>query len=697
MPTIDSETSTDALRLAADIGGTFTDIAAFDARTGRLLLGKSLSTPRAMVEGIEAGVTKAGTAFSQASLFLHGSTVAINTMLERTGARTALVTTRGFRDVYEIGRINRPDAYNLFFQKHLPLVPRERCHEVTERLYADGSVCKPLNEAELESLAELFKKEKIEAVAILFLHCYRNPAHELRAKEILQRRLPGVFISASHELSQEYREFERCSTVVANAYVGPRVQRYLTEIGERITGEGFKGTFLVVQSTGGLFELDKARTECIRILESGPASGVIGTQALCHTLGMNNAIAFDMGGTTAKAGVILDGRALTTGHALIGSYDKALPIQVSTIDIFEVGTGGGSIAHVEHGGALHVGPRSAGAEPGPACYGRGGTEPSISDANLLLGRLGADRFLGGEMKLDIAAAEQAMARVAQPLGLTTMEAANGILRIAATKMSYAVKGVTTERGLDASGFALVAYGGAGPLHATAVAREIGIRKVIIPRAPGHFSAFGMLFSDLRYDFVRTWFISLDELDFAAFESTFGELEREGRSAIDASAIAPRDVVIRRSFDMRYVGQEHSVTVEIPQQHFDRKDRKAIKELFDAVHAQRYGTSAPAEPAEIASLRTTITGIVPKPTLERIEAGDATPLKAAHTGTRKAYFQDTGFVDTPTYVRTTLLAGNRIVGPALIEEHASTTVVLPGDTVEVDTIGNLVIAIAGARA
>ena len=569
------------LRLAADIGGTFTDVAAFDERTRRLLLGKSLSTPRAMVEGIEAGVDKAGTAFSEAGLFLHGSTVAINTMLERTGARTALVTTRGFRDVYEIGRINRPDAYNLFFQKHAALVPREHCYEVTERLYADGRVCKPLDEAELIALAEILEREKIEAVAILFLHCYRNPAHELRAKEILQQRLPDIFVSASHELSQEYREFERCSTVVANAFVGPRVQRYLTEIGERITGEGFDGTFLVVQSTGGLFELDKARSECIRILESGPASGVIGTQALCHALGMDNAIAFDMGGTTAKAGVILNGRALTTGHALIGSYDRALPIQVPTIDIFEVGTGGGSIARVEHGGALHVGPRSAGAEPGPACYGRGGTEPTITDANLVLGRLGADRFLGGEMKLDVAAAERAMkTRVAGPLGLSTIEAANGILRIAATKMSYAVKAVTTERGLDAGSFALVAYGGAGPLHATAVAREIGIRKVIIPHAPGHFSAFGMLFSDLRYDFVRTWFISLDELDFDRFEAVYRELEKEGRDAIAASAIAPREVVVQRALDMRYVGQEHSVTVEVPQTHFDRHDRAAIKSLFD---------------------------------------------------------------------------------------------------------------------
>jgi N-methylhydantoinase A len=577
-------------------------------------------------------------------------------------------------------------------------VPREYCFEVSERLFADGRICKPLDETELLAVADVLEREHIEAVAILFLHCYRNPAHELRAKEILQRRLPGVFVSASHELSQEYREFERCSTVVANAFIGPRVQRYLTEIGERITGEGFDGTFLVVQSTGGLFELAKARTECIRILESGPASGVIGTQALCNALGMDHAIAFDMGGTTAKAGVILDGRALTTGHALIGSYDRALPIQVPTIDIFEVGTGGGSIARVEHGGALHVGPRSAGAEPGPACYGRGGTEPTITDANLLLGRLGADRFLGGEMQLDVPAAERAMLRhVAAPLGLSVTQAANGILRIAATKMSYAVKGVTTERGLDAGSFALVAYGGAGPLHATAVAKEIGIRKVIVPRAPGHFSAFGMLFSDLRYDFVRTWFIALDALDFGAFEAVYGELERDGRDAVAASSIVPKSVVVRRALDMRYIGQEHSVTVDIPPEHFRAHDRNAIKTLFDAVHAQRYGTSAPAEPAEIASLRTTVTGIVEKPGLEQIERGEEVPAKEAFTGTRKAYFEAAGgFVSTPTFVRAVLLAGNRIAGPALIEEHASTTVVHPGDSAEVDAIGNLVIAISGMR-
>src|SRR5262252_2613674 len=560
------------LRLAADIGGTFTDVAAFDATTGKLKLGKALSTPHSLVEGITAGVEKAGTAYADATLFLHGSTVAINTILERTGAKTALIITEGFRDIYEIGRINRPDAYNLFFKKHVPLVERALRFEARERVLADGGIDIPLDESEIAALGKRLNMLGVEATAILFLNCYRNADHEARAKGLLEANHPAMFVSASHELSQEYREFERCSTVVANAFVGPRVQRYLGEIGERITNEGFRGSFLVVQSTGGLCELDKARRECIRILESGPASGVIGTQALCHVLAMENAIAFDMGGTTAKAGVILNRRALTTGHALIGSYDRALPIQMPTIDIFEVGTGGGSIARVEHG-ALHVGPRSAGAVPGPVCYGRGGSEPTITDANLLLGRLGADRFLGGEMMLDRAAAEAAIRKfVADPLGLNVTDAANGILRIAATKMSYAVKGVTTERGLDAGSFALVAYGGAGPLHATAVAREIGIRKVIVPRAPGHFSAFGMMFSDLRYDYVRTWFISLDELDFEAFEAVYRELEAEGREAIAASAIAPREVTVRRALDMRYVGQEHSVTVDVPHEYFAHQDR-----------------------------------------------------------------------------------------------------------------------------
>ena len=389
------------LRLAADIGGTFTDIAVFDEKSGKLTFGKALSTPLHLVEGISAGVTKAGSDYRSAGLFLHGSTVAINTMLERTGAKTALLITEGFRDIYEIGRINRPDAYNLFFRKHVPLIERALRFEVHERMLADGEIDKQLDEAEIAALGQKLERLGIEAVAILFLNCYANADHERRAKAILEKNHPSMFVSASHELSQEYREFERSSTVAANAYIGPKVRRYIGEIDSHMRKAGFAGSFLVVQSTGGLYEAEQAQNECVRMLESGPAAGVIGTQALCRALKIDNAIAFDMGGTTAKAGVIYQGESLTTGAALIGGYETALPIQIAMMDIFEVSAGGGSIARVEDG-SLRLGPQSAGASPGPACYGLGGTEPTVTDANLVLGRLGADRFLGGEMKLDVA-------------------------------------------------------------------------------------------------------------------------------------------------------------------------------------------------------------------------------------------------------------------------------------------------------
>jgi len=683
------------LRLAADIGGTFTDIAVFDERTGALTFGKALSTPQRLVEGINAGVAKAGSAYASAGLFLHGSTIAINTILERKGAKTALLITEGFRDIYEIGRINRPDAYNLFFRKHEPLVERALRFEVKERVLSGGEIEMSLDEKEIETFGRMLAQRGVEAAAILFLNCFARHEHEARAKAILERNHSDMFVSASHELSEEYREFERCSTVVANAYIGPIVRRYLGEIEEHIRGEGFSGSFLVVQSTGGLYQAEQAKSHCVHMLESGPAAGVIGTQALCQTLGLKNAIAFDMGGTTAKAGVIHNGAALTTGAALVGGYDQALPVQMAMMDIFEVGTGGGSIARVEEG-ALRVGPQSAGAAPGPACYGLGGSEPTVTDANLLLGRLAADRFLGGEMRLDVEAAKRAVAqRVAKPLGMDVTVAADGILRIAATAMSYAVKGVTTERGLDAGDFALVAYGGAGPLHAVEVAREIGIRTVIVPTAPGVFSAFGMLFSDLRYDFVRTWFTRLDDAPFAAIERVYRDLEDQGRAAIAGASIEPQKITLRRAADMRYVGQEHAVTVELPLKLFERQDRRAIKRLFDAMHELRYGTSAPDERAEIVSLRSTVTGVMRKPAQERVARGGRTPERAAFTGSRPVYLHGK-FRPTSTYARAALSAGNRISGPALIEEHAATTLLLPGDRLEVDTGGHLRIKVGGGR-
>jgi N-methylhydantoinase A len=682
------------IRLAADVGGTFTDVACFDEKTGEFRLGKTLTTPARLVDGIEVGIARAGAGFGSARLFLHGTTVAINTILERSGARCALLTTQGFRDIYEIGRVNRPESYNLFFRRHRPLIDRDLRYEIRERVDAQGRVLIRLDEDEVRRVASEAVAQGVQAIAVVFLHSYCNPAHEQRVKQIIEESYPQLFVTASHELSQEYREFERTSTAAANAYIGPRVRRYLAEMDKHLQTAGFMGNFLIVQSTGGLFGADEAQNSCIRMLESGPAAGVIGTKSLCESVGLQDAIAFDMGGTTAKAGVIQNSEVLMTGSSLIGGYAIGLPVQIPMIDIQEVGTGGGSIARVELGGALHVGPESAGAQPGPVCYGLGGQEPTITDANLVLGRLGADRFLGGEMPLDLAAAKQALEeRIASPLSLDLAQAAEGILRIATTKMSHVVRWVTTERGLDAADFVLVAYGGAGPLHAAAIARELRIAKVIIPRAPGHFSAYGMLIADPRRDFVNTWFNPLADVSFAAMETMFAEMERRGRQAISKTHFGLSGIQVQRAADMRYVGQEHAVTVELPIELFQAEDRDGIKQRFDTVHATRYGYSAPDEKAEIVSLRSAVTGLMRKPVPERLESGNAEPLPEAARGTRSVYFAEAGrYVETPIYDRATLLAGNRLPGPVLIEEYASTTVVHPGDVVEVDVFGNLAIDI-----
>jgi len=686
--------SNSKLRIAADIGGTFTDVAAFDERSGALMLGKMLTTPTHLVDGISAAVGKAGANMADASLFLHGSTIAINTMLERSGAKVALLVTEGFRDIYEIGRVNRPDSFNLRHRKHEPLVERALRLEVKERLLYDGTVLAPIDMASVEAAAPLLAKEGVEAIAILFLHSYRNPAHERQAKAWLKKRFPKAFVTISSELSQEYREFERVSTVVANAYIGPRVQSYLREIDGQIRRSGFGGKFMVVQSTGGLYSAREAEEQCVNMMESGPAAGVIGTQALCEILGIPNAIAFDMGGTTAKAGVVRDGHALTTGTAMIGGYFTGLPLLAAMMDIHEVGTGGGSIARVAASGGLRVGPQSAGASPGPACYGRGGLEPTVTDANLVLGRLASDRFLGGEMQLDVRAAEEAIrSGVADPLGLSLIEAATGILRIAAASMSHAVKGVTTDRGLDPEGFpTLFAYGGAGPLHASMVARELRIPQVVVPLAPGHFSAFGMLLADFRRDLVRSHFVRLDQVSAEEIRQWFAQLEAEGIAAVEGAKLENRRIVIRRSLDMRYVGQEHAVTVDVPLSAFGRGGKASIKAHFDALHGERYGRSSPDEAAEIVSIRSTVSGVMKKPRLAKIARGGARPSAAASTGERKVFFAGRGWVKCRTFRRDALASGNRIAGPALVEEHASTTVVQPGDALRVDAYGNLVIRI-----
>ena len=612
-------------------------------------------------------------------------------MLERTGARTALLTTHGFRDVYEIGRINRPQAYNLFFRKHRPLIKRSLRFEVSERINARGEVLTPLDEAQLVGLAARLRELKIEAVAILFFHSYMNPEHELRAKQLIEEHCPGVFVSASHELSKEYREYERTSTVAANAYIGPRIKTYLGEIHERFAAERFDGSFFVVQSNGGLFDVARAQRECIRMLESGPAAGVIGSKVVCDRLGLTNSIAFDMGGTTAKAGVVLNGEVMMAGNIMVGGYAEGLPIQIPLIDTQEVGTGGGSIAQIEEGGGLRVGPESAGAAPGPVCYDLGGMRPTVTDANLILGRLSADNFLGGEMKLNVAQASAALrSQIAEPMGISLTEAANGIIRIATTTMSHVVTRVTTERGLDAGDFAMVAYGGAGPLHACIVARELRIPKVIIPPSPGHFSAYGMLMADLRWNFVRTWFKPVAKLDFTDFEKIFADLEAEGVSILERDIEDRTRIVCTRAADMRYVGQEHPVTVELPASVFEQRDRGVLKQQFDAEHMKRYAFNAPREPAEIVSLHSSVIGLIDKPAAKPLAVGGRTTAPVQ----RKVCFEvENGYIDAPVYARSALVPGERICGPALIEEYASTTVMFPGDELEVSPYGDLVITIA----
>ena len=684
------------LRLAADIGGTFTDIAVFDDKTGKLTFGKALSTPHRLVEGISAGVEKAGSDYASAGLFLHGSTIAINTIIERTGARTALLITEGFRDIYEIGRINRPDAYNLFFQKHEPLVERALRFEVAERVLADGEIDVALTDADVAAADASSASAASRRPRSCSSTAMPTPTHEARAKAILEADDPGdVRLRVARAVAGVSR--------IRALLHGGRQRLYRPQGAPlhrrdrpHIRGAGFAGSFLIVQSTGGLYEADQARSHCIRMLESGPAAGVIGTQALCGTLGLKNAIAFDMGGTTAKAGVIHDGEALTTGAALIGGYEKALPVQIAMMDIFEVGTGGGSIARIDEG-ALRVGPASAGAAPGPACYGLGGTEPTVTDANLVLGRLGADRFLGGEMRLDRAAAERALrTRIADPLGMDVTTAADGILRDRRDRhvvrgegrhhRARPRRGGVHARRLWGCRAAACGRRGARDRHQDRdrpgrARRVLGLRHAV--RGPA-----------LRF---RPHLVHAPGgCAFDAIERVYGELEQQGRQAVAATTVKPQRITVKRAADMRYVGQEHAVTVDLPMPVFMRRDRVAIKRHFDAMHALRYGTSAPDEPAEIVSLRSTVTGLMRKPPQAKIAKGQKAPPREAFTGKRKVWLGERGFGDTPTWRRATLLAGNRIAGPALIEEHASTTVLLRGDVLDVDALGNLVITVAKGR-
>ncbi len=675
--------------IAIDIGGTFTDLAALDPQTGALRFAKSLTTPPNFEQGGLDCLSQAGIAADEIDVLRHGTTVVINALLEHNGARTALVTTEGFRDILEIGRGNRPESFNLFYHRMPPLVDRERRFEIAERMNARGEVLRPLDMAALAPLAEQLRAAKVEAVAICLLHAWRNPAHEQVIASYLREHL-GCFVSASHEISREFREFERTSTVVQNAYVGPVTAQYLERFGATLGEAGFTGSLYLMGSNGGVLTQTETRRNPLLLVESGPVGGAAGAAELGLRLGLRHLVAFDMGGTTAKAVLIEDGEAVVSPLYWVGGYDRGYPVQAAVLDIVEVGAGGGSIAAINELGALQVGPRSAGALPGPACYGHGGTEPTVTDANLWLGRLDGARFLSGTMPLRAELATQALDGLAGRLDQETAFLAAGILRIATLTMASAVRRVTIERGFDPRDFAMVAFGGAGPLHAVDVAREIGMRQVIIPMMPGHFSAYGMLFADFRYDVADTVANALERLDSDEVEGRFTTLEAEGAAALERMGLDVQEVRTSRYAEMRYERQEYTIKVRLP-------DRKLtigeMRDLFEETYGRRYGHVSHNMPIDVVMLRIVVDGRTIRPD---VSAKPEERQGSVAVGHREVWFEAVGRARCAVLQRRTLPVGYRIAGPAVIEEDASTTVIPPGDVAEIDAWRNIVIQLgAGA--
>lgn len=674
-------------RIGIDIGGTFTDLVLFDERTGHLVMSKTFSTPRGLWEGVSQGLARLGVPLAETSMIFHGTTVGINAFLERKGPRIGLITTAGFRDVYEIGRHNRVEMYDLFYRKPEPLVPRELRLEVRERLDERGEVLVPLDEEDVRRAAETFRAAGVQAVAVCLLHSYVNPAHEQRVGALLAGELPGVVTSLSHEIVREWREYERTSTTAINAYILPAVGSYLDEVSARLREGGYARPLFLMESSGGVVTADVARRRPVVTLMSGPAGGVTAAGYLGRAHGIANVISFDMGGTSTDVALTYEGTSRVTTEAQVERH----PVMVQMLDIRSIGAGGGSIAWLDPAGALRVGPQSAGAEPGPLCYGRGGEVPTVTDAHVVLGRLRPEGFLVGEMALDTAAARRGIERVvAQPLGLGVEAAAEGILRIVNSRMAHAIRGITVQRGLDPRGFTLMAFGGAGPMHAAWLADELSIPSVIVPPTPGTFSALGMLVADLRHNYVRTWRTSADALDGGALLALFREMAAEAEATLRGEGADPREITYGRSVDVRYVGQEYTLDVPLDDTcpGADAAAPVALVQRFHALHDRLYGHSAPDQSCEVVNVRLAAVGRRPKVTLPTLEgaSGAACPT---HEGS--VFFHETGgWVPTGFYLRETLAAGQRLAGPAVVEEPGATTVVPPGFCMEVRSDGSLVI-------
>ena len=693
-----------APRLGIDIGGTFTDANLVDETTGEVRTAKVPTTARDPAEGFSEAarriLAEQGVDAGDVTYVMHATTVATNAIIEGKVARTGFVTTAGFRDMLEIARQIRPSLYDLRFEKPRPLVPRYLCLGVPERLGAGGEVLEALDEEAVGEAADRLRREGVEAIAVCLLHAYANPGHERRAGEILRERFPGAMVSLSSEVAPEFREYFRASTTVINACIRPVVAAYLRRIEERLRAAGVGAELLVMQSSGGVFSFAAASEKPVFMVESGPAAGVTAAAWLGNSLGRREVISFDMGGTTAKVGLIQNGAPSVTKDYEVGaaarsgagsSRGSGYPIRTPVIDLVEIGAGGGSIAWVDAGGGLRVGPRSGGADPGPACYGQGGREPTLSDANLLLGRLNPGFFLGGEIPLDVEAARSAIAGAcAEPLGMGPVEAAHGIVEIANAAMVNALRLVSIQRGYDPREYALVAFGGAGPVHACRLAAEMEIPVIVIPASPGTFSATGLLVTDLKRDYSTTRIERADRLDLDAVEAVYEGLEAQGREALEGEGIPAGDSGYLRQADIRYVGQSYELTLPMPAGKLDEAGIAGVLEEFHREHDRAYGFSAPEEPVELVAHRLTATGGIAKPRLREWRGGGSDPA-GARKESRPVYFTEGGgFVDCPVYDRYGLGAGCVVTGPCVVEEKDSTTVIHPEFRAEVDGFGNLVV-------
>lgn len=675
-------------RIGVDIGGTFTDAVLADMDTGETILSKVPTTPSDPSIGFLNSIDRvlASLDVSRVLQIIHATTIATNSIIEGKTSKAAFITTKGFKDLLEIQRQIRPKLYDIFFQKPKPLVPRWLCFEVTERLNSDGAVTTPLDEGEVSAIGKTLKQEEVEAAAICLLHAYRNPIHERRIAEILHSTYPDLFITCSSEISSQFREYPRASTTVINASVMPVVQKYLTRLEGQLANRGIEASFYVMQSSGGIMTSASAKRSPAYIVESGPAAGVIAAASIGGMGQERPILSFDMGGTTAKVGMIEKGQPkMAAGYEVgVGATPETgltkgagYPLTTPVVDLVEIGAGGGSIGWIDSGGALKVGPQSAGADPGPACYPKGGKLPTITDANVILGRIEPDHFLGGEMKLNKQAAEAAIKEhCATVMGGDIVATAMGIVEIANANMLRAMRLVSIERGHDPRDFVMIAFGGAGPMHANAIADELGVSSVIVPLNPGVTSALGLLMTNLRHDYVRTCIEALDTVDFSKINTIYQEMESDAVKTLLEEHVSKDDITLNRYMGVRYIGQSYELVVPCSSGVLTQADSKTIANTFFTHHRRTYGHASPEEPVEIVDIRLVAQGTIARPKFKEIEKGGRDP-ESASMGRRQVFFKELGgSTDTPTYDRYKLKFGNIVDGPAIIQDMDSTTVVHP---------------------